>query len=185
MGVFPMADGDDGEVRWYEPRRRALFPITGIKLSRSTRKDALQRGLIVRFDTAFEQVIRRCRRPIDNWINEEIIAAFVSVHKDGWAHCCEVWEGAQLVGGIYGLAIGSCFSAESMFHTHQNESKIALWAMIEKCRDLGFTMFDAQVMNPHLESLGAFEISQSKYLDLLADAIHLPTEWSHSQTLQF
>lgn len=185
MGVFPMANDDTGEIRWYEPRRRALFPITGIRLSHSCRKEIRRRSLEIRFDTAFENVIRRCMRPDENWINDDIIQNFCWLNQDGWAHCCEVWEGNELVGGIYGLALGSCFAAESMFHTHRNESKIALWALIERCREVGFTMFDAQVMNPHLASLGAFEISQLKYLDMLADAMALPTEWSHSRTMGF
>jgi len=122
--------------------------------------------------------MRSCRRPDGNWINEEIIRAYTSIFEEGWAHCGECWEDGVLVGGIYGVAIGTCFSAESMFHRVTDASKVALWAMVEKCRELGFTIFDAQVMNPHLLSLGAYEVSNAKYMKMLADATLGKTEWS-------
>lgn len=195
-----MAD-DDGEVGWYAPHMRALLPIEGIHVSRSLAK-RLRRvdvewwgspsppvysppaervgggRLAVTFDTAFEWVMRGCMRPDGNWINEEIIQAFVEVHREGSAHSCEVWQDGELVGGTYGLALGSCFAAESMFHRVTDASKVALWAMVEQCRRLGFTMFDAEVMNPHLARLGAFEMPQAEYLNRLARIIGHETPWS-------
>jgi len=181
MGYFPMADDDD-QIEWYRTYERCLFPIEGIRVSKSLAKTIRQGRFEIRFDTAFEEVMRSCRRPDGNWINEEIIRAYTNIFDEGWAHCGECWQDGVLVGGIYGVAIGTCFSAESMFHRVTDASKIALWAMIEKCRELGFTIFDAQVMNPHLLSLGAYEVSNAKYMKMLNEATLGKTEWSLAPT---
>ena len=172
-----MAD-ENGQVGWYSVDQRALFPLTGIHVSRSLWRTFRLRPYSISFDCAFEDVMRSCMRPGENWINEVIIRAFTLAHVEGWAHSCEVWNAGRLAGGIYGLALGSCFSAESMFHRETDASKVALHAMVEKCRLLGFTMFDAQVMNPHLASLGAFEIPHHEYLLELEMAQLRPNTWS-------
>lgn len=188
LGCFPMAM-EGGEIGWFEPTKRALFPIEGIHVSASLAKKLARTSVeggqvagnpkfVVTFDQTFEQVIRGCLRPEDNWINEEIIQAYTNVHRLGWAHSCEVWSEGHLVGGIYGIALGGCFSAESMFHRVTDASKIALWAMVERCRQLGFVIFDAQIMNSHLKSLGAIEIPKAEYLRRLERAIKLSTPWS-------
>ncbi len=176
-GAFPMTM-DDGQVEWFRPFRRALFPIEGIKLSRSMRKvvSKVQFGerngahFGVTFNRQFEQVMRNCLRPDENWISEHFIRAYTACHFEGWGHSVEVWRSGKLVGGLYGLAIGSIFCAESMFHRETNASKVALWAMVDRCREAGFTLFDAQIMNPHLKSLGAYEIGDYAYLQLLEKA---------------
>jgi leucyl/phenylalanyl-tRNA--protein transferase len=168
----------DGRVEWFQPRERTLFPIEGIHVSHTLAR-TIRRGVFeVRFDTAFEQVMRGCLRPDDNWISEEFIQCYTQIHLEGWGHCCECWYEGELVGGVYGVAIGSCFCGESMFHRRTNASKVALWAMVLRCRELGFTMFDAQIMNPHLESLGAFEITHRAYQRLLSEALARTTAWS-------
>ena len=168
-----------------------MFPIEGVYGAASPAK-ALRKTHVnwvgpssagesefgVRFESAFESVMRGCLRPEDNWITEEIIRVYTQIHFEGWAHSAEVWQGDHLVGGTYGLAMGTCFCAESMFHRVTNASKIALWAMVEQCRRLGITIFDAQVMNPHLASLGAFEVPQKKYLRELAVSLQGKTPWS-------
>lgn len=176
-GAFPMTM-DDGEVQWFLPRQRALFPIEGIHVSRSLRK-VIDRGEFeIRFDTTFEQVMRSCLRPDGNWISEDFIRVYTLIHHEGWGHCAECWKDGELVGGVYGVALGGCFCAESMFHRQTNASKVALWAMVEKCKELGFTIFDAQIMNPHLESLGAFEVPHREYLPMLEEALKVETVWS-------
>jgi len=132
----------------------------------------------VSFDQAFEDVMRACLRPGDNWISEDFIRVYTQIHIEGWGHSVEVWQAGNLVGGLYGVAIGSCFCAESMFHCAANASKVALWAMVHKCRSLGFTIFDAQVMNPHLESLGAYPVPHSEYMEMLGRALEKSTDWS-------
>ncbi len=176
-GAFPMTM-DDGEVQWFQPRRRALFPIEGIHVSRSLQKVIRRGDFEVRFDTSFEQVMRACLRPDGNWISEDFIRVYTLIHHEGWAHCAECWQDGALVGGLYGIALGGCFCAESMFHRQTNASKVALWAIVEKCRDLGFTIFDAQIMNPHLRSLGAYEVSHLEYVGMLSEALDIQTEWS-------
>ncbi len=176
-GAFPMAD-DDGEVGWYRPRRRCLFPIEGIHVSRSLQRTIRRGHFEVRFDTAFEAVMRGCLRPDGNWISEEFFRVYTEIHHQGWGHCAEVWEDGELVGGTYGIALGSCFCAESMFHRKTDASKVALGAMVDRCRELGFTIFDAQIMNPHLKSLGAYEVTERAYERMLCDALELTTPWS-------
>lgn len=178
QGAFPMTMRD-GEVGWFQPRERALFPIEGIHVSASLAK-VLRRGTYeVRFDTSFEQVMRGCLRPDDdNWISEDFIRVYTMIHHEGWGHCSECWLDGELVGGVYGIAIGSCFFAESMFHRATNASKVALAAMVNRCRELGFSIFDAQIMNPHLASLGAFEVPHRAYMRMLRKAVRETTPWS-------
>ena len=176
-GAFPMTM-DDGEVQWFQPRQRALFPIEGIHVSRSLAKVIKRGEFEIRFDTSFEQVMKNCLRPDGNWISEDFIRVYTVIHHEGWGHCAECWQDGELVGGVYGIALGGCFCAESMFHRRTNASKVALWAMVNRCRELGFTIFDAQIMNPHLESLGAFEVPHRKYIPMLQKALQVQTEWS-------
>jgi leucyl/phenylalanyl-tRNA--protein transferase len=177
QGAFPMTM-DDGSVHWFQPRIRAVFPIGGIHVSRSLCKTIKSQRFTITFDTAFEQVMRGCLRPEGNWISEDFVVTYTAIHNEGWGHSCECWADGELVGGIYGVAIGSCFCAESMFHRATNASKVALWAMVEKCRELGFTIFDAQVMNPHLASLGAIEVPHEAYMIALRQALQHKTPWS-------
>jgi leucyl/phenylalanyl-tRNA---protein transferase len=176
-GAFPMTTQGD-EVEWFQPHKRALFPISGITVSRSLRHTINSGKFDIRFDTAFEQVMRSCLRPDDNWISEDLIRVYTQVHYEGWGHCCECWADGELVGGVYGIALGGCFCAESMFYRKTDASKVALWALVEKCRELGFTLFDAQVMNPHLDSLGAVEVTHTHYMQLLQEALRQRTPWS-------
>lgn len=171
-----MAD-ESGRVNWFTTDRRALFPMEGIRLSRSLQREIRRGDFEIRFDTCFSAVMQACRRPDGNWINEELIRIYSRIHAEGWGHCCEIWKDGELAGGVYGIALGSCFSAESMFHRQSNASKLALWALIEKCRELGFTLFDAQVMNPHLESLGAYEVPSRDFLEWLHRAMTKRTSW--------
>ncbi len=176
QGVFPMAE-EDGSVFWYEPIVRAVFPLSGVHISRSFAKTLRHTNFKVTFDRAFEQVMRSCLRPKDNWISEDLIRVYTLIHREGWGHSCEVWMDERLVGGIYGIALGNCFCAESMFHRETDMSKVALWAMVEKCRELGFTIFDAELMNPHLARMGAIEMPQFDYLEQLERALRATNPW--------
>jgi leucyl/phenylalanyl-tRNA--protein transferase len=132
QGVFPMTM-EDGEVEWFQPYKRALFPISGIHVSRSLAK-VIRRGMFaVTFNTDFRGVMRACLRHKENWISEEFIRAYGEIHDQGWGHCVECRSEGRLVGGAYGIVVGSCFSAESMFHRETNASKVALWALVERC----------------------------------------------------
>lgn len=165
-GYFPMAD-DDGTVRFYGVERRAMLPIEGIHVSRSLAKRIRRGGFEIRFDTAFREVMEGCRDREETWINDEIVELFCSAHVEGWAHSCECWIDGKLMGGVYGLRLGACFSAESMFHRAPDASKLALWALVEKTREAGFQVFDAQILNPFLETLGAYEVPHEDYLRMV------------------
>lgn len=176
QGYFPMTE-EDGSVGWFASFERCLFPMTGIRVSRSLARRIRQGEYRVTFDTAFESVIRGCMRPTDNWISERFVEVYTEVHRQGWGHSCECWAGDELVGGVYGVALGSCFCAESMFHRQTDASKVALWALVQECARRGFTIFDAQIMNPHLKSLGAFEMPAQEYDALLLKALRDPLKW--------
>lgn len=177
QGAFPMTMSD-GSVEWFLPHRRCLFPMSGIHRSRSLERTLRRGHFEVRFDTAFEAVMRGCLRPDDNWISEDFIRVYTHIHHHGWGHCAETWQDGELVGGVYGIALGGVFCAESMFHRATDASKVALGALIDRCRELGFVIFDAQIMNPHLASLGAYEISSREYERQLRRALHVSTPWS-------
>jgi len=179
-GAFPMTVGDDN-VEWFQPNMRALLPITGIHVSKSLQRNIRKQVYEVRFDTAFEEVMRGCLRPGENWISEDFIRVYTEIHHKGWAHCGEAWQDGKLCGGVYGLSLGSCFCAESMFHRETDASKVVLHALVERCRELGFTVFDAQIINPHLASLGAFEVPHLTYMRVLRTALKDETPWSKSQ----
>lgn len=181
LGHFPMGE-PDGTLAWYTSIRRAIFPLTGIHRSRSSLRTQRRRGYRTTFDLCFEDVMRGCLRAQDNWINEELIEVFCAAHREGWAHSAECWEGDRLVGGVYGVAIGRLFAAESMFHRETDASKVALGALVDRCRELGFVLFDAQVITPNLASLGALEASPAEYMSLLTEALKGTTPWSNQGT---
>ena len=132
----------------------------------------------VRVDTAFDEVIRACGDPRRDagWIDEEIIAAYTTLHEMGWAHSVETWRDDELVGGLYGVAIGGLFAGESMFHRVTDASKVALVGLVDLLHD-EYTeqrLVDVQWSTPHLASLGVVEVRRSTYLDLLEPALELP-----------
>ena len=168
-GWFPMAD-EAGTISWYSPDPRGVLPLETFhvpsRLQRTMRRSALQ----VRVDTMFADVMRACadaeRQGEDGgtWISDEIIASYSALHTQGYAHSVEVHDGGRLVGGLYGVALGSAFFGESMFHTATDASKIALVALIDRLRNRGFTLLDTQWVTPHLQQFGAIEVPRPDYL---------------------
>lgn len=176
VGVFPMADARDADsVYWVEPKERAILPLDGFHLSRSLRKTLAQDRYRVTADAAFERIIRLCAesasdRP-DTWINGQIETAFIELHRRGFAHSIEVWDGDALVGGLYGLALGRAFFGESMVSRARDASKVAIAWLVARLRVGEFTLLDCQFMTDHLASLGAVEIPRDRYVALLSAAI--------------
>ncbi len=172
IGVFPMSDGRTAEdVYWVEPRRRAILPLTAFHLSRSLRK-TLRSGIYhVTHDRAFTEVVRRCAKREDTWINAEIETSYARLHESGHAHSIEAWHGDILAGGLYGVRIGGAFFGESMFSARADASKVALAWLVARLIAGGFRLLDCQFITPHLRSLGAVEIDQADYLALLASAL--------------
>ncbi|RYG49393.1 leucyl/phenylalanyl-tRNA--protein transferase [bacterium] len=179
QGAFPMTTEGE-EIEWFLPEMRCLFPLDGIHISSSLAKTIRKGTFEIRFDTDFEGVIRGCFRPDpdDNWLSEHFVRAYTQAHFEGWAHCVEAWHEGKLVGGAYGVAIGTCFCAESMFHRMPDASKVALAALVPRCRELGFTIFDAQIINSHTRSLGAYEVPARVYTRMLKEALKGTTPWS-------
>jgi len=172
IGVFPMSDSRDaGDVFWVEPRRRAIIPLDGFRLSRSLRKTLRSGAFRVTADADFQAVIRRCAQRSETWINGAIEEGFVHLHRLGRAHSVECWLGEELVGGLYGVELGRAFFGESMFSSANDASKVALAWLVARLRVGGYTLLDCQFMTDHLRSLGAVEISQDDYRALLAAAL--------------
>jgi leucyl/phenylalanyl-tRNA---protein transferase len=175
-GVFPMADSrDDPNAYWVEPKRRAIIPLQDLKISKSLAKTIRQDRFRVTSDAAFAEVIATCAEEQDDrretWINADIEAAFRTLHERGQTHSVECWLGNQLVGGLYGMALGRAFFGESMFSRATDASKVALVWLVARLRMGGFELLDCQFMTDHLASLGATEISQKRYLQLLDRAL--------------
>jgi len=178
-GLFPMPV-DDGMLAWWSPEPRGILPLGGLNVSRSLRRSCAR--FEVRVDTAFSQVVAACADPCrtGHWITGEIAAAYVRVHRLGWAHSVEAWslDDGELAGGLYGIAVAGLFAGESMFHRRTDASKVALVALVDLLGgpaggDEG-RLLDVQWRTDHLASLGVVEIDRSTYRRRLARALALP-----------
>lgn len=174
-GVFPMPV-HPALMAWWSPDPRGVLPLDNLRVSRSLRRSCSR--FEIRVDTAFEEVIGSCadRQRPGAWIDADVLAAYVRLHRMGWAHSVETWDPAtgELAGGLYGVAIGGLFAGESMFHRHTDASKVALVALVELLRAGGGSLLDVQWATPHLSSLGVVEIPRTEYLRLLSDAVTRP-----------
>jgi leucyl/phenylalanyl-tRNA--protein transferase len=176
--LFPMPFGPHGPVGWWSPDPRAVLPLDGLRVSRSLRRSL--RRFEIRIDTAFEQVIDACGDPSrpHGWISPDVRVAYRRLHDLGWVHTVEAWsaDDGELVGGLYGVAIGGLFAGESMFHHRTDASKVALVALVEILREPGDprALLDVQWLTPHLVGLGAVEVPRACYLDRLARALAAP-----------
>jgi leucyl/phenylalanyl-tRNA---protein transferase len=178
MGIFPMAESATAsEIHWVDPRRRGVFLLDRFHISRSLRRAILREDYQVRTDTDFAGVVAACADRNETWINEDIFALYKALHHEGHAHSLEVWDGKSLVGGVYGVTLGSAFFGESMFSRRTNGSKIALAWLVHRLRAGGFTLFDTQFLTPHLASLGAVEISRAEYHRQLGRALRHPARF--------
>jgi len=171
-GIFPWPD-EGGRLWWWSPDPRAILPLDGFHVSRSLRRTLRSGRFRCTEDAAFTQVVRSCaERPEGTWIVPALARAFQRMHELGHAHSVEVWDAdGRLVGGLYGLAIGGAFMAESMFHRADDASKVALWHLTERLRTRGFALLDVQMPTDHLGSLGAITVSREAYLGLLDGAL--------------
>lgn len=177
LGVFPMAM-EDGEIRWFSPDPRTILPLDTFHIPHGLKRERRSQAIEIRIDTCFDEVIRACAARDDTWINGEIVASYSQLHGLGYAHSVEAWSANELVGGLYGVAIGGAFFGESMFHRTTGASKIALWALIDRMRARRFTLLDTQWLTHHLEQFGAKEIPRNLYLHLLSEAIDLPRSFA-------
>lgn len=182
-GIFPMSeDAQDENLFWVSPEQRGIIPLDGFRLSTSLRKAIRKSGFVAKVDTDFEAVIDACATVgadrDTTWINRTIRSVYGELFERGVAHTVEVWDGAELVGGLYGLAIGGAFFGESMFHRRTNASKIAMAHLVDRLNTGGYVLLDTQFLTDHLESLGGVEIPRELYEERLADALLLQSDWS-------
>jgi leucyl/phenylalanyl-tRNA--protein transferase len=179
-GIFPWYS-DGQPILWWSPATRCIIDLEHLRVSTSMRKLIKRKHYAITRDRAFEQVIRGCAQPRayadSTWITEEMILAYTALHKRGIAHSFEVWrhqETDELVGGLYGVAIGSCFFGESMFSIVPNASKLAFIHMVQQLSAWGFKLIDCQIENSHLQSLGAYSICKKQFLTILKSARAIP-----------
>ena len=177
-GIFPWTVNP---ISWWSPGQRGIFELETFQAPRRLAQIIRQQPYVVTRDRAFRQVMQGCAAPGrgrgKTWISPGFIAAYTALHEAGHAHSVECWQGAKLVGGIYGVSVGGLFAGESMFHRADNASKIALVHLIEHLRACGYALFDIQMITPATESLGAVEISRADYLRRLAKARELKCEF--------
>lgn len=177
-GVFPMADsaGSD-EIFWVDPQRRGIIPLDGLHVPRRTARSFLGSAFDLRIDTDFPATLDACADRPETWINAPIRRLYVDLHRLGHAHSVEVWRDGQLVGGLYGVALGGAFFGESMFSRMPDASKFALIALVARLNAGGFRLLDTQFVTEHLARLGAVEISRSSYRRRLDTAINRPADF--------
>ncbi len=172
MGIFPMAEGrDDPDIHWIDPRQRGILPLDGLHLSRSLAAKIRSKAFEVTVDRAFDDVVTACADRGETWISHRIQRLYLALHDRSRAHSVEVWHGGQLVGGVYGVALGGAFFGESMFSRRTDASKLALAHLVHRLRAGGFGLFDTQFLTPHLASLGGIEIPRAAYHRLLSKAL--------------
>ena len=176
--VFPMAS-PEGEIAWFSPDPRGIIPLDeGFRVPHGLRR-ALKKGAFeIRVDTAFETVMRQCAAREETWINEEIIASYVELHRRGHAHSVEAWLDGRLAGGLYGVTLGGAFFGESMYHEVTDASKVALHALVMRLRARGFELLDTQWLTPHLETFGAVEIPRAEYRERLLACAEKPCRFA-------
>ena len=161
-GVFPM--DVEGQIQWFSPDPRAIIELDRFHISKNLARRYRSGRFEIRINTAFAEVIRSCRREgEENWISPAIIDAYTQLHTMKLAHSVEAWQGNELAGGLYGVALGGAFFGESMFHRKTDASKVALVALVERMKQRGFVLLDTQFTTSHLERFGTIEIPRAIY----------------------
>jgi leucyl/phenylalanyl-tRNA--protein transferase len=172
-GVFPWYD-ESVPVCWWSPDPRAVLPLDGLHVSRRLARTIRSGRFAVTVDRDFAGVIRGCAaRAEGTWITADMIAAYERLHDLGYAHSVEAWRAGDLAGGVYGVAVGGLFSAESMFRRQADASKVALAALVGRLRARGFALLDVQMATEHTTKLGAVEIPRADYLERLRAAVKM------------
>lgn len=182
VGLFPMAEHrEDATLYWIDPEKRGILPLNGFHIPRRLRRTVRNGVYEVRCNTAFEDVIRFCAAPApnrdDSWINEEIVKLYSDLHELGRAHSVETWHDGELVGGLYGVALGAAFFGESMFSRATDASKVALVHLVARLRKGGFRLLDTQFVTEHLSQFGVVEVPRSGYRQMLASALDHPASF--------
>lgn len=183
-GVFPWYSEHE-PILWWSPDPRCVFRPNSLHISGSLRKTLKRKDYSVTLDQAFEAVIQACAEPRTDqggtWLTPEMISAYTRLHHEGWAHSVEIWRDGELIGGIYGVALGAAFFGESMFSRGNNGSKLAMVWLARQLAAWGFTLLDGQVGSAHLYSLGATNLPRKTFAATLAQALTCPDRRGHWQ----
>jgi leucyl/phenylalanyl-tRNA---protein transferase len=179
IGLFPMAESaESSALFWVDPKERGVFPLDGMKISRSLAKTVRADRFGIRIDGDFAAVITACAARDKTWINAQISLLYSALFSSGRAHSIEVLDDGALVGGLYGVSLGGAFFGESMFHVARDASKVALVHLVARLRYGGYRLLDTQFVTPHLASLGAIEISRETYQSLLDEALDAEADFN-------
>lgn len=183
-GIFPWFSPGE-PILWWSPDPRMVLHTGEMKVSRSLAKNLRNKGYELRIDTSFREVLRGCADRKETWLGRPMQAAYLALHESGYAHSFETWLGRDLVGGLYGVAIGRMFYGESMFSTRTDASKVALVGLVKELVVRGFPLVDCQMKTPLLASLGGREIPRPAFLRTLSSLVNYaepPRKWSLVQT---
>jgi len=189
QGLFPMADGREGDIGWYSPDPRAIQPFIGgdplgcFKVRRSLAKRVRNAGYAVTSDRCFAEVIHACATAPrgdgqGTWISPKIEKLYCELHRHGFAHSVEAWQGDQLIGGLYGVAIGAAFFGESMFSRQPDASQVCYVHLVEHLRRRSYQLLDVQFVNPHIAQFGVIEVPRDEYMAMLERAIEKDAVWN-------
>jgi leucyl/phenylalanyl-tRNA---protein transferase len=171
QGWFPMGDDKSPGIEWYSPDPRGIIPLDTFHVPDRLQRVIRQARFTIRIDTAFDEVIRCCAARGETWITRDIIDTYAELHRLGFAHSVEAWQGDELAGGLYGVALRGAFFGESMFHHTTDASKVALAALVDRLRSRDYLLLDTQWVTPHLQQFGAMDIPRIRYLRMLARAL--------------
>ncbi len=171
QGWFPMGDDKSPGIEWYSPDPRGIIPLDTFHVPARLQRVIRQERFTICIDTAFDEVIRCCAARGETWITRDIIDTYAELHRLGFAHSVEAWQGDELAGGLYGVALRGAFFGESMFHRTTDASKVALAALVDRLRSRDYLLLDTQWVTPHLQQFGAMDIPRIRYLRMLARAL--------------
>ncbi len=191
-GIFPMAQSKTSkEIFWIRPEERGIIPIGSVHISRSLKRYIKANPIETTLNTCFKEVVKRCANRNTSWINTELFNMYRILNERGYAFSIEIWLNKELIGGLFGITIGSCFCGESMFSSSTNGSKLALVVTMARLNYNNFKLFDTQFPTSHLKSMGGCSISQEDYEQLLLSTIddncslqNFPSDYSWSEIIQ-
>ncbi|KPQ33785.1 MAG: leucyl/phenylalanyl-tRNA--protein transferase Aat [Phormidesmis priestleyi Ana] len=170
---------EGGSLNWYSSGKRALIPLDNrFRYPKSLQRSLNQKRFTPAINRAFDAVVEGCADRETTWISDELKAVYTRLHRAGYAHSFETWQGDELAGGFLGIVLGGAFIGESMFYRIPEGSKVAMVLLVEHLRSRNFALFDAQILNPHLARFGAFEVDQSIYEATLYEALQRPCQFT-------
>lgn len=177
-GLFPMAMDETGEIGWFSPDPRGVLPLETFHIPHGLKRRLKKNPFTTLVNTAFPEVMDGCADREQTWISRIIRDSYTRLHQLGWAHSVETWQDGELVGGLYGVAIGGAFFGESMFSRRTDASKVALVGLVDRLRSRGFTLLDTQWTTGHLKTFGCVELPRADYLEKLEAALEIEARFA-------